>query len=760
MGRISVCIFIFLVSKLFAAGNDQIQIYKEGPVHEAYMVQELGEIFIQGIPEDPPENLTEEIPPQADQQTRWIPGYWAWSKEYSDFVWVSGVWRRPPPGMQWISGYWKRYSEGWVWIRGFWSDLPESKLRPIAEIPPDPIDEKLGQAPAPADSYFWVPGFWSFDWHTRNYVWNSGKWEALDVNWVYVPAHYIWREEGYVFAPPFWDWPLDQRGSAYAAAYILPNFRTFAVYEPSVVLEPLFILDLYYPYWPDYLCLYHAHFYYHFDLWAAWGAIPPWWNWNDWWALAWQDSWALWWWWSHPGYPNPSWIDAQLASKIAPPPEFVVKMMKGKIPPFNVTPNGVVGNQAIFKALKEATGKDLPILPPDPKQIDQIKLLANPKPSSQSLSPKGQRSVKQPPGKPLFGPAITDLKQAPQRVIIPSKPVIDEPVRPKLQQREIPIQDRTSQLQNGGKSTKPAVKAPSSKPARPTQTLPQKEMLPPKEALPQQSTLPPEKMHGKAVPVPKPDRPYPTPDTQMEETAPPPPPPIRFEPADTIYQPTSPANRPLQPRVDSRPVAPKLPENQNPLEVPQSSSNPPSTTTYPEYPSASPNTPQAHYPGKFPSRTPPSPAYPQQPDIRPEIRPNIPGSTTPYGVPPSTVNPPIRLEAPRAPDHSQPRLNPTPGAQTGPRTDQPRIQSDPLYYDSQNFRNQRGDRPAWHEDVQGEPRGPGVELDVFHGQKPTYEFPQNPMQIQPQDRFMLNPLPQNNPPGPKVHPFPDDEGRF
>ncbi len=282
------------------------------------MVQEFGEIFIQGIPEDPPANLTEEIPSQADQQTRWIPGYWAWSKEYSDFIWVSGVWRRPPPGFQWISGYWKRYSEGWVWIHGFWSDLPESKLRPIAEIPPDPIDEKLGQAPAPADAYFWIPGYWSYDWKTRNYVWNAGKWEALDVNWVYVPGHYMWREEGYVFAPAFWDWPLDQRGTAYAAVYILPSFREFAVYQPSVVLEPLFILDLYYPYWTNYSCLYHSHFFYNFDLWAAWGAIPPWWNWNDWWALTWQDSLGLWWWWSHPGYPNPSWIDAQIAAKIAP----------------------------------------------------------------------------------------------------------------------------------------------------------------------------------------------------------------------------------------------------------------------------------------------------------------------------------------------------------------------------------------------------------------------------------------------------------
>ena len=48
----------------------------------------------------------------------WIPGYWAWDDERTDFLWVSGIWRALPPGRQWVPGYWGRSGQGAQWTSG------------------------------------------------------------------------------------------------------------------------------------------------------------------------------------------------------------------------------------------------------------------------------------------------------------------------------------------------------------------------------------------------------------------------------------------------------------------------------------------------------------------------------------------------------------------------------------------------------------------------------------------------------------------
>jgi hypothetical protein len=51
------------------------------------------------VPKQPPKPV-EEMPPDQkldDPNVQWIPGYWAWEEYRSDFIWISGVWRVPPP---------------------------------------------------------------------------------------------------------------------------------------------------------------------------------------------------------------------------------------------------------------------------------------------------------------------------------------------------------------------------------------------------------------------------------------------------------------------------------------------------------------------------------------------------------------------------------------------------------------------------------------------------------------------------------------
>ena len=74
-----------------------------GPVHEAFAEQisadpSLGILVAQAPPE-----AIDEIPPEykpEGENINWIPGYWWWDEDASDYIWVSGVWRAVPAGQQ------------------------------------------------------------------------------------------------------------------------------------------------------------------------------------------------------------------------------------------------------------------------------------------------------------------------------------------------------------------------------------------------------------------------------------------------------------------------------------------------------------------------------------------------------------------------------------------------------------------------------------------------------------------------------------
>ena len=98
-------------------GNDVPgeQVLTRGPVHEAF----AGIVTFNPQPgvvvrKNPPA-LIEEMPPDEKpegENVTWIPGYWAWDDERTDFVWVSGTWRALPPGRQWMAGYWGQTTQG------------------------------------------------------------------------------------------------------------------------------------------------------------------------------------------------------------------------------------------------------------------------------------------------------------------------------------------------------------------------------------------------------------------------------------------------------------------------------------------------------------------------------------------------------------------------------------------------------------------------------------------------------------------------
>ncbi len=221
----------------------QGEILTRGPIHEAYAeaVQtspEPGMI----VPTAPPESI-EEMPPDqrpAEGEAIWIPGYWAWDDDREEFIWISGVWRLPPPGAEWVPGYWDEVANGHQWVSGYWwsREQGQGESSEVVYLPEPPRTLEVGpSSPTPTDQHFWVPGCWH--WREVRYVWRPGYWAAGVPEWVWIPARYVWTPGGYLFVPGHWDYTLDRRGLVFAPVYFGPIVYTRPVfrYVPTVVIN-------------------------------------------------------------------------------------------------------------------------------------------------------------------------------------------------------------------------------------------------------------------------------------------------------------------------------------------------------------------------------------------------------------------------------------------------------------------------------------------------------------------------------------------
>lgn len=271
--RTLLILLVTVGAPLFGQGILPVE---EGPIHEAFVSRDTENFELDTIPMPPPAPINERIPPQADRQAVWIPGYWSWDEKRNDFIWMSGVWRRPPPGHNWIAGSWRQFGEGWAWVPGFWSPQALNTLSYIDVPPPELLDENISQ-PNGGD-FFWSPGYWEYSERGRGYAWVSGHWERLDSNWILVPAHYTWYNGSYVFVPAYWDWRLEDRGTVFSPVYIPPPLRTTIVYEPVIVVDnPIIVRRLFVNY-SDYFGLFIHHQRFHAEFWGSFCRTPPWWG--------------------------------------------------------------------------------------------------------------------------------------------------------------------------------------------------------------------------------------------------------------------------------------------------------------------------------------------------------------------------------------------------------------------------------------------------------------------------------------------------
>jgi hypothetical protein len=214
-----------------------------GPVHEAY-AEPTTSVGVPGpvVVKEPPAPI-EEAPPEqkpAGDHVVWIPGYWSWEGETSDYLWVSGFWRAMPPGRTWTPGHWQRAANGWQFVSGFWAkaEAIETEYLPA---PPATLD-RGPSTPAPVATSTYVPGIWVYQ--TNRYLWRPGYWVAYRAGWVWTPSFYRWTPGGYIYVAGFWDVPLLERGLLFAPVrYVRPVYLTPGyVFRPAFVIQPDFLV--------------------------------------------------------------------------------------------------------------------------------------------------------------------------------------------------------------------------------------------------------------------------------------------------------------------------------------------------------------------------------------------------------------------------------------------------------------------------------------------------------------------------------------
>ncbi len=224
--------------RIATASQSGTEVLTRGPVHEAFAEMiafdpEPGP----AVDKAPPEPINEIVPnerPAGDNVT-WIPGYWAWDDERSDFLWVSGIWRVLPPGRQWVPGYWGQSQLGAQWTSGYWADAAASETEYLPE-PPASVETGPNIA-QPAEDAIWLPGCWV--WQQNRYGWRAGYWTRGNQDWDWVPDHYVWTPSGYVFVDGYYDYAVARRGTVYAPVYFNQRSRsqTGFSYSPSAVIN-------------------------------------------------------------------------------------------------------------------------------------------------------------------------------------------------------------------------------------------------------------------------------------------------------------------------------------------------------------------------------------------------------------------------------------------------------------------------------------------------------------------------------------------
>jgi hypothetical protein len=258
-----------------ARETEGVETLTRGPVHEAFAAPaaadpEPGEV----VEKKPPEPIREEAPDYKPEGAIWIPGYWDWDVATQDYLWISGLWRVPPPAMRWVPPYWAEASGGWQRVPGFWVSADSSEVA-YHQTPPESL-EVGPSTPSPGDNYFYVPGTWAY--YDSGFRWRTGYWSPYRDNFVWSPSRWIWTPAGCVYTAGYWDYQPGFRGQLFAPIYFRSpvylragwRYRPWCVIDISRFFAHLWIGP-------------RAHSYYFGNYYGPWSqrwGFYPWCDWN------------------------------------------------------------------------------------------------------------------------------------------------------------------------------------------------------------------------------------------------------------------------------------------------------------------------------------------------------------------------------------------------------------------------------------------------------------------------------------------------
>jgi hypothetical protein len=214
-----------------------VEAQARGPIHEGYAAPVDGQPVPGRILDRQPPEPIEEVPaeqkPDGDN-VQWIPGYWAWDDARSDFLWVSGFWRVPPPGRAWVPGSWRKSDAGFQWVAGVWTPTAQPDMQ---YLPQPPASIETGPTiPAPTADHVYVPGTWVYSGY--RYAWRPGVWVMHRPGWVWIPSSYRWTPAGYVYVDGYWDYPLQGRGILFSPVYVDRRY----CYRPGWSYSPTYVV--------------------------------------------------------------------------------------------------------------------------------------------------------------------------------------------------------------------------------------------------------------------------------------------------------------------------------------------------------------------------------------------------------------------------------------------------------------------------------------------------------------------------------------
>ncbi|MBN9120879.1 MAG: hypothetical protein J0I06_17300 [Planctomycetes bacterium] len=219
--------------------DNRVVLVERGPIHEGF-AEPGAQVRGKGItaPKAPPAPVNEvpPLPRPEGANVRWVPGYWQWDADRTDFVWVCGLYRNAPPERAWEPGRWKDVKQQWTYFPGYWRPADNKPLPTNLPEPPAPKEE-APTAPTGNPNAMWVPGVWLHK--GGKFEWQPGYWPAGSGTMIWQQGQYVQTETGFAFVPGHWDYPLEERGELYSPVYFSPAQRAKRgwAYRPEYVLS-------------------------------------------------------------------------------------------------------------------------------------------------------------------------------------------------------------------------------------------------------------------------------------------------------------------------------------------------------------------------------------------------------------------------------------------------------------------------------------------------------------------------------------------